>query len=283
MKVAISGQNAAAAYSQAFQELKKLPGFSIRTLIRAEAGSILKAWAGRVKVTTVEKTERRMRSGIAWKMGIQSSGGNNPFQVTVNDGSRQGTRGDVWFKTRNDKFQQAGRVTDTGAFIPAWTHFRAADWAKINQAGSTYAGLLRNRRKAVMASIGLNRQSVLQIADSLGIDLMNVPGGKLSFAALQKARDAEPSNGRFYQNGTGAESSADDAQTKYYVQLINRLPYNRKTGMDNDLAWVLSNRANYIRQTFAHNAGKSITNVVARFPNILKVSGVESVPTQPAE
>lgn len=273
MKIAFDGRKAAAAYSQAFQRLKALPGFDHKSVLRAEAGVILKTWAGRTKVTTKDKAERRMRSGIAWKMGIQSGGGSNPYGVTVNDGSRGGFRGEVWFRTAKKRFSQAGKITPAGSFVPAWKHFKSADWQKINTAGTTYAAMLRERRPKVQRSIGLNRQAVVKIADDLGIDLSAVKGGgTLSGAGIAKARAAIASNGNAYNNGSGYQGGDN---VKAYVELICRLPYGTKIGMDRTLASILASRAKYIERSYQKGAFDSMKNTARAFPNLLDMSRLQ--------
>jgi hypothetical protein len=248
-------------------------------VLRAEAGVILKTWAGRVKVSTEAKAERRMRSGIAWKMGIQSAGGSNPYGITVNDASRGGGLGMVWFRTKKNKWQTPGTIYSGGHFSQNHLHFKADDWARIEAGAVTYGKMLAERRPKVMASLGLSRQSVIQIAEDLGIDLMSVKGGKLSAAGYAKGKAAMASNGAQYKNGSGFQGGND---VKCYIDLLNHLPYNRKIGMDSQLLSIVSSRAKYIEQSYQKGAFDSMKKTAAAFPNLFKVSGMD-VSAPPAE
>lgn len=279
MKASLDASQVAAAYTSAFRRLRALTGFDTKAVLRAEAGSILKAWAGTVKVKTEEMIERSTRSSIGKRMGIISGGGSNPYGITVNTGTRKiDTRGDVWFRTRNKKFQRAGHITSDGTFLPENMHFRNEDWSRIQQGAQQYASQLKRRLPMTFRSAGLARQSVIQIADSLGIDLLQVEGGRLSAAAIAKARAALASTGNNYQNGKGTQGGDD---TKAYVELLNTLPFNTKAhttqgkGMDNALLRVIAGRAKFIEQSYKKGAFDSMGRAMKAFPNVFK----ESAPT----
>jgi hypothetical protein len=273
MKVRLDAHGAAARYAKAFQHLKTLPGFDHDTVLRAEAGSILKRWAGLAKVATEDQIERRTRARLARSMEMQSAGSGGTFGgVTINNGARGGFRGDVWFRTRNKKFQLAGRILDANDnFVPAWTHFRAPDWTLIRSAGETYASRLGPARRAALKSAGLTRQSIVQIADDLGIDLAEVKGTGLSAAGLAKARAALAANGRFYKNGFGL---AGGDGVKAYVELINRLPFgtSSRVGLDDKLKTVLLGRARYLQTAYQKGAFESFARAKTAFPEIFRVN-----------
>lgn len=272
MKVSLDPKAAVQAYSSAFRRIRDLPGFSQAQILRAEAGVILKTWAGRTKVATKDQIERRTRASVGRAMGIAKADKNNPYGVTINNGARQGFRGEVWFRTSKNKFSIAGKITDGAAFIPAWKHWKTADWQRISYAGNEYAQRLRTRRVQSQASLGLARQSVIQIADALGIDLTAVKGGgTLSSSGISKARAAIAANGRFYQNGIG---QSGDEGTKSYVNMFTRLPYGGKIGMDTELARILSNRAKYIETSYQKGAFDSIRNAARAFPNLFNLAGL---------
>jgi len=279
MNAKLDASEVTAAYTAAFRRLRALTGFDTKAVLRAEAGSILKAWAATVKVKTEEMVERSARTSIGKRMGIISGGGNNPYGITVNTGAQKlDTRGNVWFRTRNKKFQLVGHITSGGSFITEHKHYRAQDWAKIKSGAQQYASQLKVRLPMVKKSAGLGRQSVIQIADSLGIDLLQVAGGKLSASAIAKARAAIASTGNNYQNGKGTQGGDDNSA---YVELLNTLPYNTKAhttegkGMDNALLWVISGRAKFIQQSYQKGAFDSMARTMKAFPNVFK----ESAPT----
>lgn len=282
MNAKLDASEVTAAYTAAFRRLRALTGFDTKAVLRAEAGSILKAWAATVKVKTEEMIERSARTSIGKRMGIISAskdGVGNPYGITVNTGAQKlDTRGNVWFRTRNKKFQLVGHITSGGSFITEHKHYRAQDWALIKSGAQQYASQLKVRLPMVKKSAGLGRQSVIQIADSLGIDLLQVEGGRLSAAAISKARAAIASTGNNYQNGKGTQGGDDNSA---YVELLNTLPYNTKAhttegkGMDNALLWVIRHRSEYIKKSYEKGAFDSMAKTMKAFPNVFK----EAAPT----
>ena len=279
MNAKLDASEVTAAYTAAFRRLRALTGFDTKAVLRAEAGSILKAWAATVKVKTEEMVERSARTSIGKRMGIISGGGNNPYGITVNTGAQKlDTRGNVWFRTRNKKFQLVGHITSGGSFITEHKHYRPQDWARIKSGSEQYASQLKVRLPMIKKSAGLGRQSVIQIADSLGIDLLQVEGGRLSASAIAKARAAIASTGNNYVNGKGTQGGDDNSA---YVELLNTLPFNTKAhttegkGMDTALLRVIAGRANFIKKSYEKGAFDSMAKTMKAFPNVFK----ESAPT----
>src|SRR5690606_7898240 len=127
------------------------------------------------------------------------------------------------------------------------------------QAGTAaYGAALKVMLPRALQSVGLSRQSVVQIADALGIDLTAVKGQGISPAGIAKARAAIASNGRSYRNGTGVQAGDP---IRYHVTLINRLPYGRRTGMDRTLAFVVAGRAKHIEIAYRKGAFGSMATV----------------------
>lgn len=273
MKVTLDATKVSAAYSDAFKRLRGMNGFSQKAILRAEMGSILKAWAGDTKVATADQIERRTRARVAYNLGMQKAS-DNVARVTVNNGARGGFRGEMWHRTlKNKKWQQAGRVLANDNFVPANIHWRTFEWNQIQQAGADYVKQLRIRRAASQKASGLARQSVVQIADQLGIDLNDVAGGGVSAAGIAKARAALASSGKFNQNGVGSQGGDE---TKGYVEGFTRLPYGSKIGMDRSLLGVLARRASFIQQAYKKGAFESIAREAKAFPNIFRVGELMS-------
>ncbi len=274
MKVTLDAREVTENYTRAFRELRRLTGFDHRAVLRAEAGVLLKTWAARTRPTTWPVAERRGRSGVAWKLGMQNMSG-SPYGITVNDGSRKGVTGVVWFRTRNGKFQVVGEITDNGGFVPRQASIdgrsflvrnRSTDWSQIENGARVYAALLANRLPKVKASLGLSRQSIVQAAMDLGIDLGTVKGGgSLGASAIEKAKGAVASNGSQYKNGTGAQVG-DDVRTS--LTITNTLPHNVKIGMGSSLLIIISGRAKFIEQSYKRGAFDSIRNTAKQFPNL---------------
>ncbi len=271
MKVTLDGKDAAAAYSKAFRHLTTLPGFEPRAVLRAEAGSILKRWAGRTKVTTLKQVNERARYRAGKRaFGDVGSIDANPYKISINTGVKGGHPGEVWYRhPRSKRFQQAGIINDRGMFGPAQIHWKTYVWNNILEGAQLYGQHLKTQLLLGPKTIGFSRQAVIQIADSLNIDLNSVKGGGISAAGIAKARTAISSGGKSYKNGTGYEGGD---KVKTYVQLLSTLPYGMAIGMDRDLMSVLLNRAKFIETAYAKGAFDSLKKAEKLFPNILKVA-----------
>lgn len=259
-----------AGYQAAFRRLRDLPGFTPALALRAEAGVILKTWAGRTKVSTLGAAERSARARALYAITYRGRASANAGFLTINSGRRGGIPGQMWRRTRRGKFQSAGYMDlRTGAHRWSWIHFPKDDWPEMQAATATAANNLRTMLPAARRSIGLSRQSVLQIADALGLDLTRVQGGgALSSAGLAKARAALASDGRTYRNGTGHQAGG---AVSAYVTLINTLPYGRKLGMDRTLLGVLAGRAGFIERLYGLGVFGSQAKVARAFPNFIAV------------
>lgn len=270
MKVTLDGSAAAAAYSTAFRRLQELPGFDHRLVLLAEAGSILKRWAGETKVGTQKQASFRARNRAGKRAFGYTSISKNPYGITVNTGSRGGFPGEVWYRhPKSGNFQQAGMVSNSGSFTPSWIHWKSEIWNRIHTGGQLYGEQLRTILPLAPKSIGFARQSVIQIADELGIDLSQVKGGGISSAGITKARAAIASSGKAYKNGLGYQGGDE---VRCYIDIINRLPYGQKIGMDRSLARVLSGRAKFIETAYKKGAFASMRYAARSFPNIFNVS-----------
>lgn len=282
--VHMRNQQATAAYAAAFRRLARMSGFDHRTVLRAEAGSILKAWAGRTKVSTVEKADRRSRLHTVRSLGYTQA--KERGDVTVNAGFRPAPFGRIWLKVRNNGGRNAfimakgANFTEpTGSGI--FTLERRRGYQRLGTQTPVWAGniddAIRNvqgKLKTAVAkgrrAMNLSRQSVVQIADSLGIDLARVPGGGLSAAGLAKARAAMATTGVSHRNGMSAQGGNEIGA---YVDLINRLPYGVKIGMDRVLAGVVAGRAKFIERAYAKGAFDSVKRTAAAFPGLFILKG----------
>lgn len=272
MNAAFDARPAAYAYAVAFRKLRELPGFSALNVLRAESGVILKTWAGRTKVTTKQHANLRARYRAGKRAFGYTNIGNNPFGISVNTGMRDGFPGEVWHRFGSKRFRQVGVIHQSGNFTASWYHWKAETWAKIQEGTQIYGQKLREQLSGAERSIGFSRQSVIQIADQLGIDLGRVKGGgTLSAAGIAKARAAIASNGKAYSNGSGSQGGDE---VRAHVEMISRLPYGSKIGMDRTLAGILAGRAKYIERSYAEGAFSSMKKVSAAFPNIFNTAGL---------
>lgn len=258
----------------AFLALQKVTGRSLRDVIRAEAGSILKAWAGRVKTATIKDVTRRQRRRTIRALGYNRATARGA--VTINSGQRElATFGRVWVRTGN----RAGRArfilgrsanfkppTGTAILDPAGKGEHTRIWlANVADAVADTKGALTRDLKKAKGSIGLARQSVVQIADSLGIALERVPGGRLSASALAKARAALASDGRAHRNGLGREESE---ARDYLITLINNYPDGRKIALDRALILAINGRAAFYRRNLAQGVYAKLQTTLRAYPGL---------------
>lgn len=260
MKV-INGPQVTAQLSAGLKDIARLTGFSEKVVTKGEAGAILKTWAGRTKVATRDKVEYRARKRALHDLGYTKAGRDAaPGAITINTGTR-GIAGRVWVKThgkRGKPWREAGVMNvKTFGFQPRNYRWKDADWLAIQNAVVDSELAIKKATELGAASAGLARQSVVQIADKLGIDLTKIPGGGASPAAIAKARLAMTSKGQRFINGTASETEEKNAG-RYFVTLINSLPYHAKAGLDRTLAGVIAGRVGLYRRTFANGAFKSI-------------------------
>jgi methyl coenzyme M reductase subunit D len=264
IKARLDASQVTRAYSSALRQLARLSGFDQRAVLLGEAGIILKTWAGRTKVATQAQADRRSWRHIIGRRGLDLGTAREPGDVSVNVGDR-GPFGRVWVRTKKGKYRLAGQIEEKSlAFRPMNFHWSRGTWVDIREAVAdvTHQGkkkLARGRRAA-----GLARQSVVQIADALGIDLLAVKGGgTLSSSGIAKARAALATTGRPYKNGTG---SVLGAKEKTVITLINRLPYGIPQKMDRTLLGILSGRAKFFERNYAERVFDSMSNTARAYP-----------------
>jgi hypothetical protein len=185
------------ATTQTLRKMAQLTGFSQRTVLLGFAGVVLKTWAGRTKVATKEKADRRSR--LRAIRGLGYTKGSERGDVTVNAGYRPAPFGRVWIRVRNGggrkswilaKGANFSAPTGTATFSLAGRQLynpkkrgdsdrsTSFQWMEnVNHAQTNVEHAISQAIPRGRASIGLARQSVVQIADGLGIDLLRVQGG----------------------------------------------------------------------------------------------------------
>ncbi|AKC83770.1 hypothetical protein IMCC26134_15075 [Verrucomicrobia bacterium IMCC26134] len=232
---------------------------SMKRVLMAEAGSILKACAGRTKVAPADSITTNERLRIVKDLGL--NGGNREGDIYINAGIR-GDFGVVWRRTRGRRgFQQ----THSAGLKPLNRHFGEKTWIDLKEAVADFKIQASKRLPLAKRSAGLARQSWVQIADSLGIALESVPGGGISGAGLAKARAALTSQGRAITNGF---SEQEARQQGFMLSLINRLPYGPKAGLDAILQTVLSGRAAYFEQNLSRGVFQDMSKLLRAYPGL---------------
>lgn len=271
MKANLDTSQIGAAYGAALRRMAALTDLDQRQILRAEAGSILKTWAGRTKVATAQATEIRGRARALRSITDQGRASATSGFLTINSGRRSNNPGQMWYRTRRGKFQAAGmmNVKSGGAWRWSWIHFPNDDWSAMQAAAAKASAALVAMIPAARRSAGLARQSVVQIADALNIDLLQVPGGGVSAAGLLKARAALASTGSAYYNGTARSAGTD---IKPYIDLFNGLPYALRIGMDRTLLGVVAGRTKFFEQSYAKGAFDSLQKTARAYPGLFTVT-----------
>ncbi len=260
IKASLDATAIAQAYGQALRRMAALTGFDQKSVLLGEAGIILKTAAGRTKVAKAAEADLRTRLHVI--RGYDYTGGKNnrDSTITVSAGLR-GPFGRVW---KRKKSGTGWRRTHDANFAPLNYHYKKGDWIDLQEAiDDVKRGIQRDTAKGRNAT-GLARQSWVQIADALNIDLGAVQGGgSLSSAGIAKARAAIATTGRPHQNGSG---TALGDQEKTVVMLVNRLPYGTAIGFDRTLLTIMAGRAGYFRKSYENGAFDTMTKAARAFP-----------------
>lgn len=220
--------------SEAGRVISRETGIAVETWARSEAAAILSGWASGVKQSTVTSAERRARNKTLKDAGLTQFSGNTS-NLTINSGVR-GKEGTIWRRNkRAGTFYAAGAVGHNGGGV-SWVK---GGWAKAIEVASAYVGELPAALAIGRRTIGLARQSIVQIADSIGLDLGHARAGTLSAADASAARNAVASDGKVYQNGHGSQQKTE---TSYSLELVNTYPKIQQAKLDAALEQVLARR-----------------------------------------
>ena len=112
----------------------------------------------------------------------------NEYNISVNTGASGGQQGWVWYRNpANGALSPAGLIDDKGSFHPGNRRFPNEVWDKIRSGAELFGQQLQIQRELGRDSVGFARQSVIQCAKQLGIDLNAVPGSGISAAGIKKA------------------------------------------------------------------------------------------------
>lgn len=269
MAIEVTAQLETAAFENAIRELARVTGKTLPEVLRHEAGHILKFCVLNTKVA-----KPAMLTDRAWTRTKQFAFGKgrvNDFGLTMLTGNRKpDSRGVVLKYWGPGRWMRAGEVAPNGRSfvtleerggraIPHDVQVDAAD--AMADVVANFGGILKRTKQ----SAGLARQSWVQIADSIGIDLSQVKGGRSAAAAVAKARKAIAFNGRAYQNGTGSDTVA---QGNHVITLINMLPYASGAKLDRTLQRAISGRAGYFKNNLRHRVFEDFRTIAAKYPGL---------------
>jgi hypothetical protein len=257
-------------FNRYLDELSSSLGVPREQVVRAEVGSVLKLWVIRTKVSKPEKLEYRGRRE-AVRLGRRATYGGTGKASELKRGQSWATMGKggvppmrIWIwnrKAPRSFFLLAG----PGAPKPSALAISSA--SKSRQLQAVTQSLMPEKVRSARQASGLSRQSVVQIADALKINLDAVPGGRSVTAAVAKARQAIASDGQVYRNGVGA-TILD--QHQYLMRLINNIPWGRspKIKMDRTLSGILKGRIKYFENNVAHGVFAHASKKAKAYPGI---------------
>lgn len=234
---------------------------------RGAAGVVLRDWTSNVPLVNPKRIDDRARGRVNLELGIsrkqnQSFSG-NPYQITVNTGGRKGRPEIVWTRNEKTKKWQIAGTASGGAFVPANRHWTDAMWAKISAGASKFAGLAPEFITRGHSAAGLARQSVIQIADALGIALETVKGGRLGAEGIAQARSAVASNGKTYQNGTGTYRKTD---TSFEIEMVDRYSRNKEAKVAEALELAVATQVVQFKTNMINGVFASVAKTVKAYP-----------------
>ena len=257
-------------FSEAGRAIAAAADASVEQWARSEAGVILKTWAGRTPsakdrilqnrgVMLANKRARRA-AGFFSKQGHVP-----PGQASINLGIR-GNVGRVYYRTR-----KAGADGGRAGFQDVYSggygrgkHIAPRDWPRVSAFVANFRDTVDLFVAAAKRAGGLSVQSIVQIADDLGIKLESVQGGgRLSADKLAKARAAVASSGQYYRNGYGVTRATAG---EFYLTLVNRYPKIPLLFMDQTLQTVIQGRLRYFERNLAEGVFLSAEKTARAYP-----------------
>ncbi len=242
-------------FTQAGNAIAQAAGVTLEQWAEAEAPQILGGWVALVKAQTVEQAETRGRTRVLRKLGLTRGA------ETINSGLR-GPEGRVWVKTRRGKYQLAGVVGhNAGPFVPTRHKLAAGEWGGAVDSVQAYqaeAGVIAKAKR----TIGLARQSIVQIGDMLGYALERIAGG-LPAGDIAQARNAIAGDGQTYQNGFGIRQKSGNT---FSLEFVNRYPNLHQAKIDSALAQVVGGRIELMEHALGGRLGTAAQRVAASFP-----------------
>ncbi len=262
-------------FNRAMVDLQRVTGQTMKQVVRSEVGHILKECAAKTKVATQDSVQRKAQLKAIKKLSYTQAPDRG--DVSVNSGWRKNSPyGRVWIKVRSGSGRKnyilargpnfdfpAGSAT---LELTPGSRTGTNRWiANVRLAVGRVVPAVEETFEKALKSVGLARQSWVQIADSIGISLESVPGTNLTAQGLAKARAALASDGVAYVNGTARQYG--DA-SKFIVQIINKLPYVRRVKMDAVLARAINSRTTKFYNAARQGVFNSAKKTLSKYPGL---------------
>jgi hypothetical protein len=235
---------------------------------RGVSGVVLKDWTANISVANPKRIEDRARGRTNLELGItrtqNPSFSGNPYQVSINTGGRRGKPGVVWTRNPVTKKWSIVGTSNNGSFTPANKHWKASVWSMMSAGASKFANLAPTLIERGRSASGLARQSVIQIADALGIGLEAVKGGAgLTGDAISRARSAIASDGKAYQNGRGTYTKT---ATSFQIEMTGAYSRNKEAKVAEALAVALAIQTVQFRSNAEKRVFESVQKTVQAYP-----------------
>jgi hypothetical protein len=259
VKLRLDIDNAEINFAAAVAKMGKLTGLNPKMIVLSEAGSVLKrcfemspAPPSQSELTRAGRLRSLKALGLTGRRGVS--------EITINAGGNGAKYGRVFIRKKSgDGF----RRTHDNNFHPLNQHYK--DWQWEDLTGKIQAAKMTVKKVVpeVKASAGIARQSWDLIAVAAGIRLEEVPGGNVSASQIMKVRGARVRGNRQVNNGL---AKAVESPGKFYLELINRLPFGKKIGFDRILLVAMAGRAKYMETAIKKGFQGSLTEAAKLFP-----------------
>jgi hypothetical protein len=250
------------------RELERKGVATMPQLVRAEAGVVLKTCLVRTKIpnlSKVDQTSRSIAQGVANRMpgmGRRPAPGEGYLTNGLRDPNKAGR---VWLRSWRASSGNKFILVYGNGGAPTQNVIGRRTMRKLTAARDVFASNLPDQLAKGRKTIGLAKQSWLQSAQDLGINLVLVKGGgRLSARDLSMAQNASGRT-RAYKNGTGR---AGGDGVKFTNTIINTLPYARQAKLDRILQSVLTGRVKQFNQLVAKGYIDNMQAVAKAYPNL---------------
>lgn len=244
-------------FNRAMVDLQRVTGQTMKQVVRSETAEILSTCVKKTKVAKKNVVQRKEQLGVIKKEKLTQA--ESPGRSTVNSGWKlKAPYGRIWLRVRqgNTKAFILARGADFSA--PSGRAILRPGTGKwndfVNQAASTVTGKVPTAIARGFASIGLGRQSWIQMAESI----------RLNIRGLLDGEDAMASRAQ-YQNGVATEQQSGN---KYIITLINKLPYVRRAKLDAILARAINQRTALFNRAIRSSVFNSAKKTLAKYPGL---------------
>lgn len=239
-------------------QLQAVSDQTMKQVIRSETTEILTDCVKKTKVAKKDVVQRKEQLGVVKGLGYtQARAKGSP---TINAGWRKAAPyGRVWLRVRESGGRKAfilARGPDFSTAVGKSTLHGKGEWAQnVASAASSALGRFPAAIARGWSHIGLARKSWVQIGEALRLNIRGLMDGEARIAA-----------GAHYINGTGNENGT---KGKYFVNLINKLPYCRRAKLDAILARAVNARTTYFQKAIKKGVFDSMSMVSQKYPGLI--------------